>query len=205
MLRKCSRALLLTDVENFGLMYKQIAEECDVSMRIEAEWNSNYRVTEEVIICGSKYLDDINVAYYPNVVLILKSSQKTYEFINKGITRFIFNHEDARELVYACMKADKVYVKEATKELKEITRESSTMKYIAGDYEFHFDTGKFKWKGRGIYLTKQTINYLAEWLLNGHKDNSRRLLLFNVRKKLGKEFLSDIDRFGELKEKKDEQ
>ena len=55
-----------------------------------------------------------------------------------------------------------------------------------------------------IYLTDSSKKYLAQWLLNGLKDNSKRMILCNLRKKFGKDFLSDIDRFGQLKGGKDE-
>ena len=195
----CSKALLLTDVESFGQAYKEIAESCEVDLRIESTWKPNYRVSEDVIICGSKYLELINASYYSNIVLILRAEEKPFEFVNKGVTRFIFNHNDTRELAFALVKRDKIYIKETTKDIKEITKDSTSLKYCLGDYEFHFDTNIFKWRGNGIYLTKQTVNYLADWLLNGHKDNAKRIILFNVRKRLGADFLKDVDRHGNLK------
>ena len=47
-----------------------------------------------------------------------------------------------------------------------------------------------------IYLTNTIKKYLAQWLLNGKKDNSKRMILHNLRKKFGNDFLSDVDRFG---------
>ena len=47
--------------------------------------------------------------------------------------------------------------------------------------------------------------YLAEWLLNGHKDNKKRMILCNLRKRFGADFLINVDRFGQLKGGKDEQ
>lgn len=205
MLRICSDVLLLTDVENFASMYKQLAEECEVRMLVEEKWNSRYRVRQENIICGSKYLEDINVAYYPNIILILKSSENPNDFRKKGITRFIFNHKDTRELVYAFMKIEKTIVKSADNDFKSILKESTSIVYFQGDYEFHFDTNKFFWKGEQIYLSEANKKYLADWLLNGNKDNKKRMSLYLMRERLGKDFLRDVNRFGEIrKEKKDE-
>lgn len=204
MLKICSKALLLTDVENFAEMYRDIAEENEVSLRVEESWKSNYRITEEVVICGSKYLESINASYYANIVLLLKDGEKPYAYIKKGIERFIFNCTNRKELSFAFLTKEKELSKDSTKDLKLIVKNAVTLKFVTGDYNFDFGKGIFKWRGKGIYLTNQTINYLAEWLLNGNKDNSRRLLLFNARKRLGKDFLKDVDRFGQLKEVKNE-
>lgn len=66
--------------------------------------------------------------------------------------------------------------------------------------------GIFFYKGKPIYLTSAHKKYLAEWLLTGNKDNSRRMILCNLRKKFGVDFLADIDRFGQPKRRiEDEQ
>ena len=60
------------------------------------------------------------------------------------------------------------------------------------------------YKGKAIYVTKAQKRYLADWLLNGHKDNSKRVLLFELRKKFGNDFLREVDRHGQIKEEIDE-
>lgn len=202
MLRTCSSVLLLTSVDSFAEEIGQLAEECDIKLIVEKEWNINYRLTEDVILCGSKYLEDINRAYYPNVVLILKDNENPVSFIRDGITRFIFNHKDQREFVYAFCKMDKVFVKNVTPTVRAVLQEASAVRYCFGEYDFHFGNNRFTYKGKGIYLTDGEKAYLAEWLLNGHKDNSQRMHLCLMRKKFGDDFLKDVNRFGQIKEEK---
>ena len=88
MLIKCKSALLLSDVESFSKIYEMVAEEVGVELKVESDWSERYRLTEEIVILGSKYLDKLNSMYYPNAVLILKSDENPYTFMQKGITRF---------------------------------------------------------------------------------------------------------------------
>lgn len=199
MLKQCSKALLLTSVENFGKLYKQLASELNVDLRTEAEWNERYRINEEVVICGTKYADKINKAYYPITVLLLKSGESFMPYVKMGFTRFIFDHENQYELAFALMKTEKT-AEQA--DLKNIVNTSEVTSFQQGDYQFLFDKNKYLYKGKAIYLTDSAKKYLAEWLLNGHKDNSKRMIICNLRKKFGAEFLKDIDRFGQIKEKK---
>jgi hypothetical protein len=204
MLVKCKSALLLSDVESFSKTYEAIAEEVNVELKVESEWSERYRLTQEVVILGSKYLDSLNSIYYPNAVLILKENENPYTFLQKGITRFIFDYHNKYELFMSLFKAEPVTVHMAQLSLEGILKESQIWNYQFGDYDFKFDKDRFFYKGKPIYLANAQKRYLAEWLLNGHKDNSRRMLLCNMRKKFGKDFLADIDRFGICKEDKDE-
>ena len=61
MLSNVKTALLLTNIDSFASNIRSIAEECDVALTVEEDWSEKYRVSEEVILCGSKYLDKINV------------------------------------------------------------------------------------------------------------------------------------------------
>lgn len=191
MLRNVKTALLLTNIDSFASNIRSIAEECDVALTVEEDWSEKYRVLEEVILCGSKYLDKINVQFYPVVTLILKESESPVDFIKKGITRFIFNHTDEREIIMSFMK--------------ESSYEGDTLKdatctvYCRGEYNFDFEKKIFFWKDKQIYLSDLNQKYLANWLLKGNKENSKRNSLFNIRKRLGKDFLKDVDRFGDLK------
>lgn len=205
MLRKCSSVLLLTNFEPFGQLYSQLAEEMGVSLRVEEEWNERYRVAADVVICGSKYLDSINRAYYPITVVILRSGESPAGYIKEGITRFIFDHENRYELALALYKPEKIYVQQKEMDVKSVLDGSPVLNYEYGAYRFDFSRDRYFYKSKGIYLTKREKTYLAEWLLNGHKDNEKRMCLFNMRKKFGKDFLADIDRFGQLKEDNNEQ
>ena len=89
--------------------------------------------------------------------------------------------------------------------MQELLKDCSVWNFQFGDYSFQFDKNKFTYKGKPIYLVDSQKRYLAEWLLNGHKDNSKRMVLCTMRKKFGKDFLADINRFGQLKGGKDEQ
>jgi hypothetical protein len=204
MLIKCKSALLLSDVESFSKAYKMIAEEVGVELKVERDWSERYRLAEEVIILGSKYLDKLNSMYYPNAILILKSGESPYPFMQKGITRFIFDYQNKYELFTALFKPEPVTVHSSHLPLEEIIKDSSVWNFTYGDYDFKFDKDKYFYKGKQLYLANAQKRYLAEWLLNGHKDNSKRMILCIMRKKFGQEFLADIDRFGRFKEEKDE-
>ena len=122
-------------------------------------------------------------------------------FIKEGVTRFIFNHKDHREFIYAFCKEDKVFVKNASASVKEVLQEANVIRFYTDIYDFNFGNNKFYYKGKGIYLTDCEKAYLAEWLLNGHKDNKNRMKLCIMRKKFGETFLQDVDRHGQVKEK----
>lgn len=202
MLNLCSNVLLLTDIESFAETYRLLALSCEVSLRIEKEWNTNYRIKEDVIICGSKYLKNINRAYYQNIVLILKSSESPFPYVKEGINRFVFDFTDKKELLFAFYKEEKHLIASSDTDLKNILESANCQEYIKGDYEFHFDTGNFVWKGKPIYLSEANKKYLAEWLLKGNKDNNKRMSLYNMRTRLGKDFLREVDRFGQIRRKK---
>lgn len=192
MLMKCKSVLLLSSVESFTHTYTQIANEIGVRLTTESEWNRLYRVNQDVIILSSKYLDKVNETYYANAVLMLKSSERPEDFIEKGIKRFIFNYQNANELRLALYKDITV------------ARSYTTSRYAFGRYDFDFGEDSFKYGGRNIYLTATEKAYIASWLLGGHKDNAKRGILCYARKRLGSDFLKDIDRFGRIKEDKDE-
>lgn len=203
MLKKCNTVLLLSSSESFIKTYSELAADIGVEVHVEGSWNSHYRVSEQVIVCGSKYIDDINDMFIPNVVAILHSDENPAALIKKGINRFIFDFRNITELLVSMYVREKEYIKQDDS-VAEVLNDSPFLNYVEGNYNFNFKNDRYYYKGSGIYLSKGEKKYLAEWLLNGHKDNSKRQYLFNMRKKFGKEFLKDIDRFGKLKEKKHE-
>ena len=121
-----------------------------------------------------------------------------------GIVRFIFNYKNRFELLTALFRPDPVIIHATDSDYDEIIKTSEVVDFCCGDYDFRFDKSQFRYKGKMIYLTASSKKYLAQWLLNGLKDNSKRMILCNLRKKFGEDFLSDIDRFGQLKGGKDE-
>lgn len=204
MMHKVSKALLISDVASFYENYEALSEDIGVNLQVESEWNARYRVNADVIILGSKNLESLNKTYYPMTVLILKEGESPAPYIKMGITRFIFNYKNKFELLTALFRPDPVIIHDADSEYIDIVKTSDVMSFCCGNYNFRFDKSQFKYKGKVIYLTDSSKKYLAQWLLNGHKDNSKRMILCNLRKKFGKDFLSDIDRFGQIKGGKDE-
>lgn len=192
----------MSDVPSFAEGYKSLAEDIGVELSVAEEWNERYRVTAEVVILGSKYLERLNRSYYPEAVLILKKGESPASYIKKGITRFIFDYQNNYELLCAFYRPEKIVLHASSNDLKTIIKECDVLRYQFGDYDFMFDTNKFKYRGKPIYLNESAKRYLAEWLLNGHKNNSKRMILCNLRKRFGEEFLRDIDRFGQMKEEK---
>ena len=203
MLIRCSSALLLSDVKSFSDSYKALAEEAGVSMIVEGEWNIKYRVSQDIVILGSKYLDKLNRAYYTNAVIILKKDESPAPYIAQGINHFIFDYTNVNELVFAFYRQEKVIVHSASADLKSLMQDCNIFNFQFGEYDFKFDRNKFMYKNKPIYFNDSAKRYLIEWLLNGHKDNKKRMILCNLRKKFGDEFLRDVDRFGMMKKKED--
>lgn len=205
MLIKSSTVLLLSDVPKFIESYEKVARAVNVRLNVEGRWNENYRIKEDMVIFGSKYLDNINKAYYVKSVLILRPEEDPEPYIKKGISRFIFDFRNKTELRTALYYPELKMMYGGTKQLQDIMKDTKSVLFEQGDYSFAFDRNIFMYRNRSIYLTSAQKEYLASWLLNGMKDNSRRIVLFNLRKKFGKDFLKDVDRFGQIKEEKNEQ
>lgn len=205
MLEKCNSALLISEVESFSETYETIARDIGVDMTVEKEWKPRYRMSRDVVILGSKYLPDLNKAYYPVAVVILKRGENPVPYIKEGVNHFIFDYTNQYELLMALFKSPRVLVNGASQELKEMLRESGTTRFKAGAYDFRFDMNLYLYKGQPVYLQEAQKRYLAQWLLFGNKENKHRMLLCLMRKKFGEDFLKDIDRFGQLKEERNEQ
>lgn len=204
MLEKCMTALLITDVESFADTYCQLAQDIGVKLRVESQWSSMYRSDEDVIILGTKYLEKLNKAYLAKAVVILKSGESPAKYIKNGIERFIFDYTNQYELILAFFRKETLVIHSSSDDLRKIVKDSGLTSFCIGDYDFRFDLNHYKYKGKLIYLVDSQKKYLAEWLLNGYKDNRKRMLLCNMRKRFGAEFLKDIDRFGQLRRKENE-
>lgn len=201
MLRICSKALVLTTVPSFSKYISDIANDLNVEIETTDVWNINYRLNADIIICGSKYIPYINVMNFDKVRLLLRTDETVSEFIEMGITHFIFDYNNIREVSFC------FFVNEKEKQSDEMTVSDITYKtkiahLVKGKYDFNFGTNSFKYNGIGIYLRDSEKLYLAKWLLLGKKDNDKRVLLFKMRKKFGKDFMSDVDRLGKIKEEK---
>ena len=153
MLQKVSKALLISDVASFYNNYSALAEDIGVVLQVEPDWNEKYRVAADVIILGSKNIENMNKAYYPKAVLILKEGESPAPFIKKGVTRFIFNYKNKYELLTALFRAEPVVLRAADSDYAEIVKSSDVLSFCYGDYNFRFDKRQFKYKGKPIYIT----------------------------------------------------
>lgn len=205
MLTKCRRVLLLSDVSSFVRQYRELAIDSEVCFQAESIWNAKYRVEADVIIAGGKYLKDINKNYYSSTVIILKEGESPAPYIKEGIMRFIFDYKNTFELVCAFYKAERDIIYSNTRDIHDILKCSKAVSFSFGNYDFNFSTNNFFYKGKAIYLTDTAKKFLAEWLLNGNKNNKKRMLLCNLRKKFGEDFLKEVDVHGNIKEEYYEQ
>lgn len=205
MLRKVKSALLLSDVKSFSEHYRSVSADVDVELKCESNWNRMYRVNADVVILGSKYLGKLNPMYYSIATVILKEGESPAPYIKEGITRFVFNYRNDYELLCALYKVEATVIHAFNAGVDEVLKGVNTWNFQCGDYDFKFDLDRYTYKGKQIFINATARKYLAEWLLTGHKDNSRRMILCNLRKSLGSGFLRDIDRYGRLKGGKDEQ
>ena len=146
MLIRCSSALLLSDVKSFADTYKALAEEAGIMFLVEDKWNIKYRVMQDVVILGSKYLDKLNCAYYENAVVILKQDESPAPYIAKGINRFIFDHNNVNELILAFYKQEKVIVHSSSVDLGSLIKDCNVLNFQFGDYDFKFDRNKYMYK-----------------------------------------------------------
>lgn len=198
MLKICSKVLLISSVSSFVAYITEIAQDAGVEIEVADEWNPSYRLYADVIVCGSKYLSQINVLDYDKVRLVLKTTETVAMFLDKGITHFIFDYNNIREVAFSFfveeknIPLDKLSVQNI---LYEVHKDS----FVTNKYNFNFSKNVFKYKEVGIYLTEGEKVYLAKWLFLGKKENDKRILLCKMRKKFGKDFLKDIDRHGKLK------
>lgn len=198
MLKKSKSVLLISSQPSFCDSYKKLAESVNVIMFTESTWNTRYRVKDDLVILGGKYLQFLNESYYDRVVVILGTDESPAPYIKQGIKRFIFNYKNNYELLTALYYDEpKLIISKTSSSVAESIADSRTTSFQYHDYDFKFDRGVFFYKRRPIYLTDAQRRYLAEWLLTGNKDNARRMVLCNLRKKFGADFLADVDRFGQ--------
>ena len=198
MLKICSSCLLLTDIPSFAERVHSLAEEAGVVLAVEAEWNSMYRVRADMIMLGSKYLDSVSRDYYPLCTLILKKGESPFPYIREGIGRFIFDYANDVEIAFSFYQEIKKPVEEAGN-FQEVVEQSSVKSFTFGDYDFNFADNQFRYRGKPIYLNPSYKLYLALWLLKGIKDNTKRKLVYDMRRKFGDGFLRDIDKSGQIR------
>lgn len=189
MLNVSSSVLLLTKDKAFAEYFKETALSCDVQVAVKARWDRTYRIREDVVVCESEWADRINDKCRSKTVILLKKDESFIGLKNKGFTRFVFDTADERQLIYSLMTEN---------EVRKAKVDGGV--FTDGEYDFNFTTKVFKYKNKGIYLTKGEQSYLADWLLGEYKDNNKRFMLFAMRKKFGKDFLKEIGRDGKVKD-----
>jgi hypothetical protein len=91
--------------------------------------------------------------------------------------------------------------KSAVTELSELAR-NAALDYKGpweqGEYKFFFLGGKFFWREKEVYLTSSEKLFLFRWLVLGDEvDKSQWYYLRNMRSRLGKDFLADIQKESE--------
>lgn len=197
MLEKVKTALLISDKQSFSDTYISLAGNAEVDMHVSGTWCRRYRIEEDVIITGGSHVEEINEAYISKLVVILREGESPSNYIKTGVNRFIFDFHNKSELLFALYKDEPVVIMSSSREIKDIVKDYYPV-FCIDEYDFRFDQDSFKYKGSPIYLCKSQKKYLAEWLLTGHKDNKKRMILCNLRKKFGEDFLKDIDRFGQV-------
>lgn len=197
MLKKCSSVLLLTEDEELYKKVYSVTSACDIELEWEREWYGAYRVTSDVVICDTEFASSLNASYYDKAVLVLGEG-KVFDYREK-FRRFIFNRENEQELMYSMLIIPSDIKQKESSE--EVIKAAGVQVFRQAQYDFNFNYGVFKYNGKSIYLSERERKYLAEWLLMKHKDNSRRVVIYALRKRFGKDFLSDIDRHGNYKGK----
>jgi hypothetical protein len=82
---------------------------------------------------------------------------------------------------------------EAAQKLKELVKETGLQGFVDFGYSFSFDIKKYYWDAKEIYVTPNEALFLFRWLvLNDEIHRSQWFFLRNMRKRLGKKFLTDI-------------
>lgn len=203
MLKVCSSALLLSGVPSFVKYVNEIADDIETVVESAEEWNIGYRVNADVIICGSKYIDCIGKEDYDKIRLVLKSDETVMPFIRKGITHFIFDYTNKREVAFAMFIDTEETVKEDLT-ISNIMAKAGKNIFRNEKYFFNFSSDAFRYRNTGIYLRRSEKEYLARWVLLGDKDNGKRILLYKMRQRFGKEFMQDVDRKGNYQGGSDE-
>lgn len=195
MLVSNSTALLLTKDEGFINKYKTVAQMCDVTLTVQSEWNKNYRVTQDVVIAEAEFASLIADTYRSKLVLVFAGSIAD---MRTKADRFIFDKENLQELIYAFLKIDNSVKVKDTRSVTSIILSSGKSVFREADYDFDFANSIFKYKGKDIYVSYGQKTALAKWLFLGERSNNSYVQLYQMRKKFGKDFLSDINKYGEV-------
>lgn len=187
MLRKCSNVLLITGDDSFAKVVEDVAFELEVDIQRETEWSVNFKCLKDVIICDSDKSDCIREEYRKLAVVVLGEGESLSHY-TATFDRYIFDRTDRREIALAFMYSGRGRVSP-----KGIIKEGL---WQSDEYTFFFGRNVYRYRGNDIYLRDSEIRWLYGWLMEGNKDDSKRMYLTNMRRRFGKDFLADIGRKG---------
>lgn len=193
MLTTGKEVLLLTKDEKLIERYSEIAGVCGFRLEVQREWSSAYRISHDVIVADVDFIQCVSELYRDRVVALFSGAPGD---MFRLADRFIFNRESVAELMYSVMRI--------TTDLKVrsgrsvIMQRAGSSEFKHGDYDFDFASNRFSYRGEPIHLSEGQATALANWLLLGMRDNNCSVQLYNLRKTLGKQFLKDVNRYGEV-------
>lgn len=195
MLATGKTVLLLSQDIVFIERYQEIAKVCDFTLEVRNKWYDTFRSDHDVIVADTDFIKHVSVVYRDKLVAVYSGSHNDMYNI---ADRFIFNKDSIPELMYSVMKIkvmDKPVSDRATAILK-----AGKGTFITDKYNFDFASNTYVADGVPVHFTDGQATALAKWLLLGIKDNNCNVQLHALRKKLGREFLSDINKFGEVRD-----
>lgn len=195
MLISSKTALLLSKDTDFIARYETVAQMCNVELTVRSEWNERYRINQDVVIAEGELASLVASEYKNRLVFVFSGSIAE---MRAKADRFIFNKENLQELIYAFLKIDNSVKVKDTRSVTSIVISSGRSVFKEADYDFDFASSVYKYKGTEIYVSEAQRVLLAKWLLLGEKNRCLSSQLYLMRKKFGKDFLSDISKYGEV-------
>lgn len=195
MLVSSKTALLLSKDTDFIARYETVAQMCNVELTVRSEWNGRYRINQDVVIAEGELASLVASEYRNRLVLVFSGSIAE---MRAKADRFIFNKENLQELIYAFLKIDNPVKVKDTRSVTSIVVSSGRSVFKESDYDFDFANSAFRYKGKEIYVSDGQKIVLAKWLLLGERGNNCYVQIHQMRKKFGKDFLSDINKYGEV-------
>lgn len=198
-------ALLITNDETFEKAFLKTAETLNAEVEVKKEWKKIYATDAPIIACDTKTIETIASSYINRVVLYVKKDEKIQDFVSLGVSNFIFDIEDKRQLVLAFTKNE--YRDLSTKSWTQSDKLLAVLDYAASPvfesehYYFDFANGNYRYNDTDIYISPTEEIIIAKWILLGIKEKDKLSNISHMRTKFGKEFLSDINDDGTVKRK----
>lgn len=190
MLKICSSVMAtgLDKAQLESLMFR--TKQYEIKLETRDAWVQLSKTDADRFICTPDMFPYVNPMLYPKTVMLVSEGDNVTPFLTAGVSRFITDLGNDIQFLQA------MFVEyEAKKDRKRFT-----VDYVDGDYEFYFTHNEFFYKGEGIYLLPSEKKYLYDWLVFKEKDNTKRIYLHNIRKRLGDmSFLKNINKYGVAK------